>query len=158
VQGHTCALPDQKEEKTMPNGIVPITTAPPADVPPTTPGYGVTIGAIEVRPNPRESIPSFLTEAGGAFFPTEFVFKEYAMDVVNGQVVEVSLAGETIDWAASQIQSSGSLQVQFGVSTFYALAGKTYTARQYTFLRLDLALDEQGSIKTGSFVVRMKHF
>jgi len=142
----------------MPNGLGVDISAPPADVPPTTPGYGTRIGCIELAASPQAVIPANLLVAGGATFPAAYRFKEYRLIFDGNQVQELDISGETIDWAASELNQSGTLTLEFGISRFYALVGVEYRGDQYTYLRCEVAFLEDGISKSNSYVVRMKHF
>lgn len=138
------------------NGVIPVTSAPQSDVPPTTQGYGMTLGSMELN-ELGDPIPPFLLGTGLVSFPVTYEFEEYALVESGGQVTRVPLSGQTIDWSASEIDESGSLSIKFGVTTFYGLAGKAFSTFQYTFLDFSCILDENGNEKPASWTVRMKH-
>ncbi len=139
------------------NGIIPITTAPPEDVAPTIPGYGMSLGVTELT-EPGQSIPLELLGEGLVEYPVTFEFEEYALVLQGASLTKVPLSGETIDWGASEISESGSMNVQFGVTTHYDLAGRVYSTYQYTYLDFNCVLVENGNEKSASWTVRMKHF
>lgn len=139
------------------NGIIPTTIAPPQDIPPTSTGYGTAIGAVEYMDEPGPH-PSWMEEAGLASFDAEYEFEEYALEIVNGEIVKVDLSGDTINWSQSSLDQSGDLEIHVGVEIFYSLVGKTYTGHQYTFLTMNLVLVEAGVEKPTAWTVRMKHF
>ncbi|MEX2244833.1 MAG: hypothetical protein WD716_13430 [Fimbriimonadaceae bacterium] len=139
------------------NGITPITSAPPADVAPTIEGYGMTIGVTELTES-GQPIPAVLLEAGLIEYPVTYEFEEYALVLQAEEVTKLPLSGMTIDWSASELSESGSLNAQFGVTTHYDLAGKEFSTFQFTYLQFACVLVENGHEKSASWTVRMKHF
>jgi hypothetical protein len=139
------------------NGIIPITCAPPEDVPPTTPGYSMSIGVTELT-SPTGTIPTVLLEEGLTEYPVTYSLQEYALILQGDDLVRLPLSGLTIDWAASDIQESGSLLGRFGVTVHYDLVGKPFNTFQYTYLEFSCILVENGVPKSASWNVRMKHF
>jgi hypothetical protein len=143
----------------MPNGIIVVSNPPPADMSPmTSSSYGASIGAMEYLPTPGTQIPASLLLAGGSQYSGAYVFQEFGLDYDGNTVQVVDLAGQTIDWANSELQPAGNLSVQFGMQTFYQLKGLDYRARQFTYLRLIVGIDEDGLTKSNAWVIRMKHF
>jgi hypothetical protein len=142
----------------MPNGKDLDVIPPPSDVAPTNPDYRVGFGLVERPQSAQAEVPSEFLAEGLFTVPGVFQFREYAVDLVDGVTTEVELAGQTIDWAASEIQASGTYNYEFGVIRSFRLIGRVYSARQYTYLHGVFAIPDDGVTKSQSFTVRMKHF
>ncbi|MCH8977731.1 MAG: hypothetical protein IH945_00610 [Armatimonadetes bacterium] len=84
-------------------------------------------------------------------------FEEFYLEVQAGAIVKVDIAGQTIDWAASEISQNGTISVNLGIDRPYDLVGKSLLGQQYTFLSCEVILVESGVPKPVSWVVRMKH-
>ena len=139
------------------NGITPITSTPPLNVAPTTAGYSVSFGALEQLSSMIQAIPMELEGEGIPSFNLTYYFEEFYLEVQNGDTVEVAIAGDTIDWQASELNQDGTITVELGVVRPYDLEGKSYLSHQFTFLRCNAILVENGVDKPVSWVVRMKH-
>ncbi len=139
------------------NGISPITSTPPLNVAPTSAGYKVSFGALEQLSSTTDPVPAPMMGEGLPSFNFSYRFKEFFLEVQDEQLNSVDIAGQTIDWAASELNQEGTISVDLGIDRPYNLVGKSYTAQQYTFLSCEAVLMEGEVAKPVSWVVRMKH-
>ncbi|MCH7903839.1 MAG: hypothetical protein IH944_04640 [Armatimonadetes bacterium] len=139
------------------NGISPITSTPPPNVAPTSAGYSTSFGAVEVLLSMTQPIPPLVDEGQLPSFNLTYHFEEFYLEIQNGVVNRVDIAGQTIDWSASELNQDGTISVDLGVIRPYDLVGKSYLGEKYTFLSCDAVLIENGVPKPVSWVVRMKH-
>ncbi|MCA0360651.1 MAG: hypothetical protein LCH41_06325 [Armatimonadetes bacterium] len=142
----------------MPNGYGVDIVPPPVDVNPTNPEYRFGLGMVEIVGQVGQELPGEIFTEGIVNFLGVAEFEEYALDIVDGVLTEVSLLDQTIDWGASEISRSGPFSFELGLIRFFRLIGKGYSERQYTYLRGEFAFLEDGVTKSQSFTVRMKHF
>ncbi|MBE9128311.1 hypothetical protein IQ258_19615 [Coleofasciculus sp. LEGE 07081] len=120
--------------------------------------YAVTLGMVEALPAMQAPIPPELTGPSILTKNAAYSFQEFAVDDVNGTISNVNLAGETIDWSQSQLDSTGQVALELGIVRPYELKPKQYSERKYTFLSLALAYDDEGESKSLQWTVRMRHF
>ena len=139
------------------NGIMPITSTPPPNVAPTSAGYGVSFGALELLNSMTQPIPPLAEEGQLPSYDLTYHFEEFYLEIQNGVVTKVDIVGQTIDWSASELNQDGTISVDLGVVRPYDLVGKSYLGEKYTFLSCDAVLIENGAPKPASWVVRMKH-
>ena len=139
------------------NGITPITSTPPPNVAPTSAGYGVSFGALEELLSMTQPIPPLGEDGQLPAYDLTYHFEEFYLEIQNGVVNRVDIAGQTIDWSASELNQDGTISVDLGVLRPYDLVGKSYLGEKYTFLSCDGVLLENGVPKPVSWVVRMKH-
>ena len=139
------------------NGITPITSTPPSNVAPTSAGYSASFGAVEVLQSMTQPVPSLVVGGQLPSYDLTYHFEEFYLEIQNGVVNKVDIAGQTIDWPASELNEDGTISVVLGVLRPYDLVGKSYLGQKYTFLSCDAVLIENGVPKPASWVVRMKH-
>lgn len=138
------------------NGIIPITCIPPVEVELGENEYRICIGMAELPDSPSAEIPAAILEHDSITQNAIYRFKEYAYEIQDGALIEVDLAGQTIDWSMSDLDQAGTLLVELGIIRPYKLVPKYPTGHKFTFLRLELAFDDVGVTKPASWIHRRK--
>ena len=138
------------------NGIIPITCTPPVHSDLGDDTYITCLGMCEAPDSSTAQVTFENLEDGLPVRTAHYRFKEFAFAIQNGNVVEVDLAGQTIDWSMSEISMAGTVDLELGVLRPYRLVPKVPQGHKYVFLSLEILFDDFGVYKPASWVYRRK--